>query len=126
MTRGSQHDVLARRQRGEQAHSLEGPGDPHLGQVVGLHVAQPVALVLHLAGVRLHEARHDVEDGRLPRTVGTDKAGDRTLRNSDTDVVENLQSPEGDADVDRLKQRMGQWKVVLHIFPPLASSGLGY
>ncbi len=86
---------------------------------------EPVAFVLHLAGVRFDEARHHVEDSRLPGTVRTDEAGNRTLRNSNTDFVENLQSAEGDADVDRLKQRMGQRQVVLHSFPPLASGDLG-
>src|SRR5271167_585242 len=77
-------DVVAERQPGEESGILKHHGA--LGS--GCHDLR--VLVANLAAGRLHETRHEVENGGLAASRGTKKADELARGNLDRNVLQDL------------------------------------
>jgi hypothetical protein len=78
----------------EQARALEGPPQPHPGELVGRAPHRVLAEELDLAGRRPVDAADDVEQRGLARAVRPDHRMDGALADVEIDVAERDQAAE--------------------------------
>src|SRR3954451_17911705 len=102
---GSRHHVLLDGHVQEQPQSLEGAGDSLAGDLARGQAEDRLALEKDLAAVGPVDAGHEVEQGRLARTAGTEHADDLVLVDVEVEVVDDLQAAEGLRDLLQLQQR---------------------
>ena len=101
--RAEEH-VLEHGHRPEELDVLEGAGDP-LPTILcagALRIDEPVEE--YLAGVRLVQARDDVERGRLAGPVRPDEARDVPFLDVERDAVESDDAAEAQRDVPYLEE----------------------
>src|SRR5919201_4138152 len=95
---GHQH-VVQDRHPGKQAQILKGTGHTQVDDAVGAAAAKVPAIEGDRAPVRLQHAGDQVEDGGLPRPIGSDQPGDVTLIDIQTQPSHRLDAAEALPDV---------------------------
>src|SRR5580704_14967271 len=91
--RGDEH-VLQHGQPGEDPGELEGPADAEREHPLRRPVRDLLVAEVDVAGVDPLVPGHDVEQGRLARSVRPDQAGDRALLDLDRAVLQRLDAAE--------------------------------
>ena len=92
---GADHDVLEDGQPRTEPDTLQSPGDPELGQIVGMVVLEePGPVIGEASRVGTNEPADDVEQGRLPGAVGSDDTHDLPLARRHRHLVEGDDPPE--------------------------------
>jgi hypothetical protein len=86
---------------------LERAGDPQAHHAVRRLAQEVLSLVAHSAGVRLVQARDDVERRGLAGAVRADQSRDLALLHREGDLVECVDPAEAPTDVVDLEQRHG-------------------
>src|SRR3972149_10862169 len=87
-------DVLQCGQMGEGAEGREGAGNAEGVRVVGPAPANFSAVEGEMSGGGPVQAGHQVEEGRLARTVGPDEAPDLALPDGEIDLVDSDEAAE--------------------------------
>lgn len=82
--RMSDAQVVADRKSGEHAVTLEGSAQPQAGPTGRIEFRERLAPALDRTRIRANESGQAVDQGRLPRTVGTDDPED--LRRPDRQI----------------------------------------
>ncbi len=88
------HDVVERREVGEEPEVLEGAGDAGMHDRLRAQAVELLASEGDCAFVRVEETGDDVEDRGLARAVGSNEAGDAALLDGEAAVLECAQSTE--------------------------------
>ena len=90
----AEHDVLARRRAGKDAHELERPGDASAAYLEGSDADDLIALKDDRPGVRRQFSSDEVEDGGLARAVRADEAGDAAGGDIEGEVADGDETAE--------------------------------
>ena len=90
----AQPDIVEKGQIVEEVDDLKGPGDAFPDDMVDGELCDIVAFEEDLPGVGPDHARDQVEEGRLPGTVGPDHRGKLSLFHIEGHPVGRSQSPE--------------------------------
>ena len=96
---GGDHHVLEHAQAAEQAHPLEGPGEPGAGDLIGRPAGQVAAERQDPAAGRRQHAGDHVDQRRLARAVGADQPQDLAALEPQADAVDRAQLVEVLADL---------------------------
>ena len=102
--RAQQH-VVEHAHRVEQRQVLEGAADAQRGDAVSRQRTEVQSVEAHAPGVRFVQARHAVEQRRLPGAVRTDQAAHRAALHGEGDAVECDDAAEAHADALDGEQR---------------------
>src|SRR3984957_2642451 len=105
----AEHDVLARRHAGKDAHELECPGDAGAAYLEGPEADDLIALKEDRPGVRLQLASDEVEDGSLARAVGANKAGDAARGDIEGDVADRDETAESFSEAMDAENDARRW-----------------
>ncbi len=100
------HDVLQRRQRGEQADVLERSRQAFIGNLVGFEPGQLHALKVAAARFGDVQRGHDVEQRGFARAVGADQAEDFAFADLKAHVFQSLQAAKALAQALGDQQRL--------------------
>jgi hypothetical protein len=98
---GDQH-VLQHGDAGEDTGELEGSANAQGEDPVGALVGDVAVLKEHRTLIGLDVAGHNVKEGGLARTVGSDQSGDAALLHLERTEVEGLHAAEGARDTGGL------------------------
>ena len=99
---GAHQDVLQRGKPGEGPGNLEGAGQPHAADLVGLHPGGVMAQEADRTRGRLVGARQTVQERGLPRAVRPDEADDLVGRHMHGDLGDGRQPAELLGDIPRV------------------------
>jgi hypothetical protein len=99
----AQHDILKHRHRVEEADDLKGSADPQFRAHMRLHIVQPPSLIENLSvGEVIHPA-DQIEERRLPGSVGADDGVDSALFYIDRNILQGGKTPEIFSDRSNFK-----------------------
>ena len=109
----ARHDVVEHGHPLEQGNVLESPRDTLLRHLVGLHLRALLALVEHLALLRVVEAADHVQHARLARAVRPDDRPDLALADVEADILDRHHAAKAQRDVLHLHHHPADLAAVL-------------